>query len=326
MFITCAVMAYGNGLTEAELVNTQQLDMKDVSSVKITYTSDSVKLFKGDSDSLVIKEYMSIDDSDYYARTSYATAANAERQLVIESGQRPVVVSGNFQSYVEVYIPASFTGAGVMAVNTTSGSIRSDGALSFSAISLESNSGSITVNDIGSDTMALVRTTSGNIRVQRIAADKIQVSTNSGSIYCGTALGNIAVITTSGSVDFERMNGNVVAKSTSGSINFRMLRGALRANTTSGSIRCTVVESTGDITLGATSGSVTLSLPRNMGFHFSARVMSGTLSTPFSDQLYSPFSDRHSATGTIGAAGIAEAELISVDITTTSGSIRVEWV
>jgi DUF4097 and DUF4098 domain-containing protein YvlB len=323
VFIACAATAYGNGLAEAKLVNTQHLDLKGVGSVKITYGSDAVKLFRGDSDLLVIKEYMSIDDSDYYAHVSYA-AAHAERQLVIESGERPVVDFGNFQSRVEVYIPASFTRA--MAVKVTSGSFRADDALSFSAISLESSSGSITVNDIKSDTTALVKTRSGSIRIQNIAAHEIQLSTTSGSIHCGTAGGTTAITTTSGSVSFERVNGDVFAVSTSGAIGLKLVTGALRVKTTSGSIRCAVAESAGDIALSATSGSVTLGIPRNLGFHFSAEIASGTISTPFSNQLYTPFSNRHSATGTIRAAGLAEHELISIGITVASGSIRVGWI
>ncbi|MDR2419379.1 MAG: DUF4097 domain-containing protein [Treponema sp.] len=321
-FITCAATAYGNGLPEAVLVNTQQIDLKGVSGVKITYNSDSVKLFRG-TDLLVLKEYMSIDDSDYYAHVSYATAADAEKQLVIESGERPVVLNGDFQSRIEVYIPASFTGT--VAVKTASGSIRSDDALSFSAIMLESSSGSITANDIKLDTTAIVKATSGSIRVKKIAAEKIQFSTASGSIHCGAADGNIAITTMSGNVDFERVNGNVAAESTSGTIDLKMVTGALKAHTMSGSIRCAVAESAGDIALSAISGSVTLGVPKNLGFRFSAKMMHGNLSTPFSDWLYASVSDRHSITGIIGAAG-AEVVLISIDIRTTSGSIRVGWI
>jgi hypothetical protein len=315
VFIACAAVAYGNGfteaeLTEAELVNTQHMDLKDVGSVKITYGSDAVKLFRGDSDVLVIKEYMSIDDSDYYARVSYATAANTERQLVIEHGKRPsssgVGFGNDFQSRVEIYMPASFTGA--VAVKVTSGSLRADDALRLSAISLESLSGSITLNDIKSDTAAVVKTVSGSIRVQTVAAKKIQFSTTSGSIRCDVIDGTTVITTASGTIDL------------------KMVTGALRANTASGSIRCAIAESAGDIALSAASGSITLDIPSNMGFHFSANMRSGSLSTPFSDQLHTPFSDRHSATGTIKAAGFAEHELISIDISVSSGSIRVRWI
>jgi DUF4097 and DUF4098 domain-containing protein YvlB len=320
VLISCAATAYCGGLTEAKLVNTQQLDLKNVSSVKITYASDSVRLFRGDSDLLVIKEYMSNDKSDYYARVSYATEANAEKELVIENGRRPI---GSFQSRVEVYIPASFSRT--VAVKTASGSIRSDDALNFSVINLESASGSITANDIKSDT-AVVKTTSGSIKVQGITANDIQFSSSSGSIRCGVASGNTAIHTTSGSVDFERVNGDVIADSISGRIDLQMVSGALKVKTASGGIHCAVAESAGNIALSAASGGVTLDVPQSQGFLFSAKMTSGRLSTPFSDRLYSPVSDRHSALGIINPDGVAESELIVIDITTSSGSIRVKWI
>jgi DUF4097 and DUF4098 domain-containing protein YvlB len=212
-----------------------------------------------------------------------------------------------------------------VAVETASGSIRSDDAFSFSAISLASASGSITVNDIKSDT-AVVKTTSGSIRVQGIAANDIQFLSSSGSIRCGVASGNTAIHTTSGSVDFERVNGDVIADSVSGRIDLQMVSGALKVKTVSGGIRCAVAESAGDIALSASSGSVSLDVPQNLGFLFSAKMTSGSLSTPFSNQLYSPVSDRHSALGIIAEDGVAESELISINIMTSSGSIRVKWI
>jgi DUF4097 and DUF4098 domain-containing protein YvlB len=317
VFMVCTAMVYGNGsteadlnaLTEADMVNTQQLDMKSVSSVRIAYVSGSVMLFRGDSDSLVIKEYMSIDNSEYYARTSYATAANAAKQLVIEQGKLPA--SGKLHSYVEVYIPASFTGA--MEVNTASGNIRSDDPFSFSELSLNTASGSTAVNDLNSNTAVLISTASGNISAQNIAVEKIQVSTASGSITVNGIKSNTTALisTASGSI----MAQNIAADE-------------IQISTASGSIRCTVAESTGDIILGTASGDITLGVSKNLGFHFSATVKDarGRLSTPFSDQLYTPVPGSRSATGTIGAEGLAEHELISIDITTHSGSIQVGWI
>jgi hypothetical protein len=79
-----------------------------------------------------------------------------------------------------------------------------------------------------------------------------------------------------------------------------MVSGTITAETTSGGIHCYTAENGGNISLVSTSGSVYLGIPKDNNFNFSSRTTSGALSTPFSDKLFSPMSDKKSAQGTIG--------------------------
>jgi DUF4097 and DUF4098 domain-containing protein YvlB len=298
-----------------ELVNTQEISLENTNSIAVLYGSEQITLCQGNADTLIIKEYMSRDNQDYYAHIS-----NSSGKLTVEKGRRPIGIFFNtFRARVEVYLPAP--GTGNIKVRTSSGRIEAEEALSASAIEVESSSGSISLNRITADT-ANFETASGRIRVQEVTAGEIAFSSSSGDIRCEKAQGNTAIHTKSGGIVFEYIEGTVSAESSSGRIDLKGVTEAVTVKTTSGAIHCTVTGTVGDISLTAASGSVTLAIPRNRGFRFSSRTSSGSLTTPFSDNLSSPLSDRHTAQGLVGASDASG----TVNINTSSGSIRVNWL
>jgi DUF4097 and DUF4098 domain-containing protein YvlB len=297
------VLAYSGGVSETNLVNTQEIELGNINDVGIVYTWENVDLFESSTDKLIIKEYMTINKRDYYARIT-----NSGDKLHIERGKRPFglgtgILFNTFGARIEVYLPASYTKT--FSVKTASGNIEAGGEFSCSEISIESSSGNMSINTL--------------------AAVTVKLKALSGNIGGETLRGNANIHTISGRIVFDNIDGDISAKSSSGSIRLASTAGSVTAETSSGNIRCTVSESAGNISLKATSGSVTLNLPRNLRFNFSSRTSSGSLSTPFSERLFSPVSDRHTTEGVIGNETISGTNL-DITIRTSSGSIKVAWV
>jgi DUF4097 and DUF4098 domain-containing protein YvlB len=323
------VSAYCGGLME--LVNEQEIRLDNINSIEIAYHSEEVALFRSNTDRIVIKEYMNRNNADFYAEIT-----NSDGKLTVKRGNHL-----SFQLFyilrarVEVYIPE--INMKELAIKTTSGRIKADDEYICSKITMETSSGSISVNTITAGMVNLkttsgsihgdsirgsasIGTTSGGITVGDVDGD-ISAKSSSGGINCGRVSGNVNTHTSSGEIVFEHIGGNALAKTTSGRIELNRVGGTITAETTSGSIHCRTAENGGNISIVSTSGGVYLGIPPNNSFNFSSRSMSGSLSTPFSDKLFSPVSDKKSVQGTIGGENGS-----NINIRTTSGSIKIEWI
>jgi hypothetical protein len=275
-----AAWAYCGGLTEENLVNVQEINVNGVNNIEVSYRWERISLFSGTTDTLIIKEYMSRDNSRYYAVVS-----NVDGKLTVTRGRRPWgILINTFDVRVEVYLPVSYRNA--VTIKATSGKIDAAGELICGNIAIENSSGDILLN--------------------AVTTESARFKTRSGRIAAGP------------------VSGEVSAESSSGRIELDMAGGALTAKATSGSIRCTVSENTGGISLTTSSGSVTLNVPQTLGFNFSSRTSSGSVSTPFPGKLFSPVSDRHTVQGVVNSES-AEA-VPAINIRTTSGSVRVRWL
>ncbi|GHU75599.1 hypothetical protein FACS189461_2150 [Spirochaetia bacterium] len=299
LFILAVVSVYSGGVSEKDLVNTQELVLENINDISIVYAWENIELFENDTDTLIIKEYMTIDKSDYYARIT-----NSGNKIRIERGKRPFglgtgILFNSYSARVEVYLPASY-GKNI-SVKTSSGNIEAAGEFSSTEINIESSS--------------------GNMSIKTLAADTINLKATSGNIRGETLTGNSTIRTTSGSIVFDNTDGDVSAKSSSGRIELKRVSGGVTAEASSGSIRCAVAESSGLISLTASSGSVALKLPRSLAFNFSSRTSSGSVSTPFPDKLFSPVSDKRLTQGSIGE----EPDNLDINLKTSSGSIKVAW-
>jgi len=293
------VSAFGRGIFQMELVNEQEIALSQIDSIEIRYRFENITFYTHNSDTLIIKEYMTENKSGYFAKIN-----NSGNNLVVEAGNRPIISFGTFRAKVEVYIPMSNKN---ITLKTSSGKIEGTGVYTASSINIESSSGSISVNSI--------------------IADTIKLKASSGSIKCNNVNGNTTINTSSGSINVSVINGDVSAEASSGSIKLGTVNGTVNTRTSSGKIQFAVTQNAGDITIRTTSGSVTLDIPRNLAFNFSSRSSSGRLNTPFSDKLFISLSDRNTIQGNIGFDNTSGNQVYrNININTSSGSIRVNWI
>ena len=295
--ISSLTFVYGGANSDLALVNSQEYKQDQIHSIKVKYNSGRVNIFRSDDDSIIVREYMNHNDSDFFAQIS-----NVNGNLTIEEGNRPLKAVINLRRRIEIFIPIVEN----LSVTTSSGSIAANDKITASYVNLESSSGSITIN--------------------KIEANRVTLKTASGSIRGDEITGDAAIVSSSGSIAFGAINGNTQANSSSGSMDLGLVSGDIKAKTFSGSFRSAVTENAGDIAISSSSGSVTLKIPKGLNFDYSSRSSSGRLSTPFSDRLFSPISDKNLVQGVIGDGEIPlDQKHRNVNITTSSGSINIHW-
>lgn len=126
------------------------------------------------------------------------------------------------------------------------------------------------------------RSTSGRVLVHGARA-RLEVRTVSGSLDLRDVEGRMSVEGTSTSIDLEAAAGDLTAETVSGSIRIRRsaLTG-LRARTTSGTITYDgSLAPTGNYALNTHSGSITMTLPANVGALLQLETFSGRISSDF---------------------------------------------
>jgi DUF4097 and DUF4098 domain-containing protein YvlB len=292
----------------------QKINLENIETITVRYSSENIFVFRNDTNSFILKEFMNEDNSSYYARIT-SNGGN----LSIEAGRRPFRLFDYSNRRIEIYIPVSNID---LTIKTFSGKIEVIDQILTSSINLESSSGNISTGSITANTVDF-RASSGRITVDSITADTVNFRTSSGRIRCDNINGNTTIESNSGDIVFGIINGDIFAQSSSGDIELGLADGAINIKTSSGSVRCTITENARDILIATSSGRVFLNIPRSSSFNFSSRSSTGRLRTPFNDMLSSPLSDRNLFRGTIGTGDISENQ--SINITTSSGSINVDW-
>lgn len=211
-FIVCilTVKAQNPKTMTAELINTQEWDVKDISNINVKYTSDKVYILPTDGDKVILKEYCSSNHSDYYAVTSseYGT-------LSIQKGNRP---SEAFSFYAEIYIPSDCID--ILSVDTTSGAITAQPSnnLKVGDIKFISDSGYIDVSNFDAKTVTAY-SRSGVVEIDNIFA-VVNLETYSGKITVTNSECNGSLKSDSGKISFQTtdITGNLDIYSKSGKI------------------------------------------------------------------------------------------------------------
>jgi len=300
-----------------ELVNAQEVALDQIYAITIRYRSDDIILLRHDSDTLVIREYMSTNNSDLFA-----VITRSGNELVVTGGHRPVTF-GAFRTRIEISIPASNRS---IAISSSSGDIVASGEHSASAFHIESSSGRVVANSVTADSVS-IGSASGRITANSLTASRVNIESSSGRIAVGSITAERTTIeSSSGGIALGIINGDVSVRSASGNIELDMAGGAVDISSSSGRVRGTLAGTAGDVSIVTTSGGVTLNLPQSLPFNFSSRSSSGSLHTPFDERLFRPLTDRHSAQGVIRNGASEDDIQRSIDIRTGSGSIRVNWV
>nr|WP_288974238.1 DUF4097 family beta strand repeat-containing protein [uncultured Blautia sp.] len=136
------------------LVNTQEFAPDDFNEITLDYDNDSITILKGDSNKVILKEYMSKDKKAYYARLS-----EKNKTLSISEGRRPKF--GDFTAKIEVIIPIDYKNS--MSFHTTNAEIISEEDVFISTFKAD--------------------TTRGKIKLQMLSATNISLSTTNGEVY-----------------------------------------------------------------------------------------------------------------------------------------------
>lgn len=289
VFVLYCMSACGKQQT-AKLANEMVFPLEGIKSVAISYDDETVTFFEGESDSLIIREYMSENKKAYRARVNQGMGS-----IQVSEGEKPFFQKG-FIRYVEVYLPQSYSGN--LEVTAT------DGCIDMSEVEVSLKS-------------FRVDCTSGIFELKKASAEEIYFSSTRGKLELGDIEGEqIRIETTQGEVSCERGKGNITYTSTSGNAEFRSVSGAgvYRAEN-SGKLAVVYEEVTGDLSFYNKNDEVEIELPAKLSFAFEAVTKNGSIQTNFQEELSV---NSNQVSGTVG-----NAPEVTVKVETKNGNIRV---
>lgn len=318
---------------EPELANRQVFNADDFDTLVVDYNSESITFLPSSNNEIVLEEYMSEWNDNMLAKIS--TGGNT---LSIQAGERKKFVT-MWNATIKVYLPTQWEGSLQAEANsgslrceqdltlenllltTTSGSIRMAGLDVKGTVGMSASSGSISANDITAGGAVTLKSNSGSVNVGKMTAQAITADTSSGSITLESAIATtIHMESSGGSLRAGYLEGIFELQSNSGSIHVEDGKGGGMAKCSSGTVRMVLQELTADLFLKSNSGGVRLTLPSSAAFHFKASTSSGSIKTPFDNQL-SFNSKGNEANGSIG-----QAPQLQVECEASSGSVHVEWL
>ncbi len=320
-----------SGVSRPETAHELVFDLEGISEISVSYDEEEVTLFESGSGDLVIREYMTVNN-----RRCYAKVSRTGRSVRVSEGGRPLF-DRDFHRYVEVYLPAGYSGnltlvttsgnistavknlsVGSLRVHSTSGTVRF-GSVSALGMYLSTTNGSIECAGLSGGSVFL-ETTSGRIAVQSAdcPAYSFTARTANGTFSFGTVTaGSIGIETKNGTVKCAGLNGAVSYVTTGGSMDVQSASGCgkYRAEN-SGFLNVAYTEVTADLFFFSKNGSISLTLPDSLDFEFRALYGNGTVSVPFREQL--------TENGNTLRGSVGSRPAVTVCLETKNGNIRVK--
>ncbi len=288
VFLLMGILSGCGGQKAVALVNTLTFGTGDFESLRLDYDADNIHVLESDNDKVIVKEYMNENKNSYYARTG---TQNGE--LLITEGDRPR--RSSFESYIEIYIPKDYTNS--LSLHSTSGTINSEISMNLTGdFSVDTTSGVIEVSNTKASTVK-ASSTNGSLNFENIDADEINIQTTNAT----TSMNRI-----SGAISYQSKGGKLTASDLSGSGSFNA--------SGEGSIDISFTDVTSDISAYSKNGTLTVTLPSELDFKFSATTKEGSIDTSFADLL--AVTD-NTAAGTVGSS-----PAVSIDLETRNGDIK----
>jgi hypothetical protein len=295
-----------------KLVNSQNVNMSGIDSIRVSYTHADVTFYESDTNEIIFKEYMNFTPED--DELSRIDVSGSE--LNIESGRhRTNIFTWPFShnSHVEIYLPSDY--AGKLKVKTSSGNINTDPVLKLAKFTVESTSGNIKVNEVYSESIS-ADASSGNISF-KFADGKRRFTATSGNIRVEGGSGDTELSTSSGNITVENASGHLDVEASSGEIRSINCSGGGSFDASSGNITLEFISLSENLDVHVSSGNINLTVPEEAAFNFDAKTSSGSIHTFFDDQL--SYNKRgNNASGTVG-----ENPTIDINLDATSGNVRV---
>lgn len=305
-FVICyfSVRTTGKGGTEAavmvskgELRNTIEIPLSEAKDISIMYTSDNIKVFPAEGNTVVIKEYLSRERG----ADALASVSITEGKAVVTGGIRwhfilfPWI---NLNERIEVYLPKE--GLESLKLQVNSGNISAEEDFNMQA-------GSI-----------FVTAKSGNIRWQDIKALQVKMETLSGNLRVGKVVADTLILSAkSGNISGEELSGKAEFSAGSGNIRVTGFAGSGDVSTNSGGIEVEAENVTGDMTFKAGSGNVKLVVPKNLSFTAEMNTRSGKIYTDFEDEM------NYNKDGNYAEGQIGETPVGKMSLKAGSGNVRL---
>jgi DUF4097 and DUF4098 domain-containing protein YvlB len=323
-----------SALEDLPLVNTETVSLEGISVLSISYGHGDLMIREGDSERLVIREYMSRDNPRYYAEIS--RNADAVR---IGQGRRPWFFGFSFRSRAEIFLPPSFREN--LRILNSSGNLSGDAnLLGYKTIDVSVGSGSVLLNRLSGETVSIrvssgglnvaaiggnsfVSVSSGRLEIGELAGTEHRVKVSSGRTRIGDLEGNAAIEIRSGSIAVEKTRGRIDLTISSGSVTVGDFSGEGNFELSAGDLNLDVRELTGDLRFRLTSGSADMNIPVGLGFNLDAITNSGSVRVNEGGVEALRVSGNSTVLRPIGPVPDPAAEIRTIYARTNSGNITI---
>jgi hypothetical protein len=270
------MFVFHNG--DRKIQQTKEMSIQDAKKINIDFSSDDIAIYTTDQDDIKVvqKAYGTLKEEEKFTMEKNGDTIN------IKKGENHlkffVFGFGNFGSEIEVYIPKKYSDN--LAVESSSGDIIVNDDINLKDVSFNQSSGEFKCNS-------------------EIKGDNIKLEASSGDIDINSLIGK-----------------NYDINVSSGEIRISSLSGSGDIEASSGDIKVGYKDINDNSNIRATSGSVKVSVPKEMSFTFDGICTSGDIKSNF-DLSYNS-KKRNQATAKIGSNPYKQ---LKVD--TSSGDINI---
>lgn len=177
--------------------------------------------------------------------------------------------------------------------------------------SFQSSGGSIALSGVSGE--HTLRSSGGSIKISDCGGS--MTARSSGGSFTNTNFeGDLTLDSSGGSIKLDNTKGSLQLSSSGGSINLTEMSGKLVASSSGGSIKVSALAVSDEISLKASGGSISVSLPASLGMHLEAK--GGSVSSQLAN--FEGVRTDSSIRGTVKGGGIP------VTLETSGGSIKIE--
>lgn len=278
-----------------ELRNTIEIPLSETDSLEVLYTSKNLKIYPGEGENIVIKEYLQSG-----REKAFAEVTRDGRKAVVTGGRDQVITIFGFftgMERIEVYVPKE--GLKELRIQTGSGNITAESGFTLDTDTLQVKAGS------------------GNVKWKDTRAKDYEVQTSSGNIGLKDMEGNGTVGAGSGNIRAEEIKGCLTAGTGSGNITIEEFSGWGSMEAGSGNIKVEALEVTGDVKASARSGNVHIDLPGGLSFETRLQTGSGSIRSSFKESL------SYNEKGNRAEGKIGDEPVCVIEAETTSGNINI---
>lgn len=294
---------------QIELLSQTQ-DVKEISKISLDMCSADIIINPSDTDEISIKY-----------RGPKSLKDKLDLTVTVSDGQLVIKQNYNQQNFffwswnltprvLEITLPESY--ADDLNIANTSGDLTITGNYRLSNVATHLTSGDVRLSDIECSGFSL-KSTSGDVELGRIDTEELSISLTSGQIEAKELTGTGSIGSSSGDIRIDNLIGDVEISATSGEIIIGSLSGSGSVSCSSGDINISVAESTGDLLVKASSGSIDLGFGADAAYEFDAHCTSGDVTANFPITYAG---DNNTASGQIGTKPYN-----NLDVKTTSGDI-----
>ncbi|MCF1749605.1 DUF4097 family beta strand repeat-containing protein [Mariniradius sediminis] len=177
--------------------------------------------------------------------------------------------------------------------------------------SFQSSGGSIALSGVSGE--HTLRSSGGSIKISDCGGS-MTAKSSGGSFSASNFQGDLTLDSSGGSVKVEQISGSLQVNSSGGSITLTEVSGKLVANSSGGSIKASLLALSDEVSMKASGGSISVSLPAGQGMQL--EVKGGSVSSQLAN--FEGVRTDGSIRGTVKGGGVP------VTLETSGGSIKIE--